>query len=86
MNRLKQAIESAKTTEQVRRGIPDEVGKFFSVFTPTGESELIDILFEGTIGDLLLQIKGGLDMKRIEGFFKSKPKAEALAKKLLARQ
>ena len=57
-------------------GIPvDEIGKFFIVEKPTKNSEMEDIVYELTLPEFALQIKGGLKIKNILGVYKQKSDA-----------
>ena len=57
-------------------GIPvDEIGKFFIVEKPTKDSEMEDVVYELTLPEFALQIKGGLDVKNILGVYKQKSDA-----------
>jgi len=63
--------------------ITDDVGKFWVITKPTKASSLADICFEADIMYMKNQFRGGLEAKDIIGFYKSKPKAEKIAEKLL---
>ena len=57
-------------------GIPiDEIGKFFIVEKPTQKSEMEDVVYEITLPEFALQIKGGLEIKNILGVYKQKSDA-----------
>ena len=61
-------------------GIPiDEIGKFFIVEKPTQKSEMEDVVYEITLPEFALQIKGGLDIKNILGVYKQKSDARRAA-------
>lgn len=60
--------------------------KKWVVLTPTGKSEAGDILFEATPYDLVLQVLGGLEKKRILLVTDNEGKASKLANVLLAIQ
>ena len=62
----------------------DEIGDFWVVTNPTPDSELPDILFQADIFDIVLQIRGGLDVESIVGIYKKEVKAKKVAVKLLA--
>ena len=62
----------------------DEVGKFWVVTTPSGTSELDDILFECTVAEMSRlagrgRLGSGLDPKDILGLFTDRGRAEAFA-------
>ncbi len=57
----------------------DEIGKFWVVTTPSGTSELSDILFERTVAEMELSFRAGLDPNDILGLFKDEARAEAFA-------
>jgi hypothetical protein len=61
-------------------GIPDTL---WFVTSPTPNSELGDICFECDFGRFALQIRGGLDEKKIVGVFADQAEAKELAEKLL---
>jgi len=57
-------------------GIPvDEIGKFFIVEKPDQNSEMEDVVYETTLPEFALQIKGGLEIKNILGVYKQKSDA-----------
>ena len=73
---IKEAIE--EETEQIAevQSIPvDEVGKFFIVEKPDQNSEMEDVVYELSLPEFALQIKGGLDVKNILGVYKQKSDA-----------
>ena len=53
----------------------DEIGKFFIVEKPTKDSEMEDVVYELTLPEFALQIKGGLEAKNILGVYKQKSDA-----------
>ena len=53
----------------------DEIGKFFIVEKPTKDSEMGDVVYELTLPEFALQIKGGLEVKNILGVYKQKSDA-----------
>lgn len=53
----------------------DEIGKFFIVEKPTKDSEMEDVVYELTLPEFALQIKGGLEIKNILGVYKQKSDA-----------
>lgn len=57
----------------------DEVGEFWVVTAPTGQSELIDILFKRTVPGIGLQFKGGLNAEDIIGVFTDEARAREFA-------
>ena len=68
-------IEEAEMVKEME-GIPvDEIGKFFIVEKPTKDSEMIDVVYELTLPEFALQVKGGLDVKNILGVYKQKSDA-----------
>jgi hypothetical protein len=57
-------------------GIPvDEIGKFFIVEKPDQNTEMEDVVYETTLPEFALQIKGGLEIKNILGVYKQKSDA-----------
>lgn len=73
---IKEAIE--EETEQIAevQSIPvDEIGKFFIVEKPDQNSEMEDVVYELTLPEFALQIKGGLEIKNILGVYKQKSDA-----------
>lgn len=73
---IKEAIE--EETEQIAevQSIPvDEVGKFFIVEKPDQNSEMEDVVYELSLPEFALQIKGGLEVKNILGVYKQKSDA-----------
>ena len=60
--------------------------KKWVVITPTGQSELGDILFETTPYDLALQLFGGLERRRVFLVTENKEKAVATAQILIDLQ
>jgi len=68
-------IEEAEVVKEAE-GIPvDEIGKFFIVEKPTKDSEMVDVVYELTLPEFALQVKGGLDVKNILGVYKQKSDA-----------
>ena len=68
-------IEEAEMVKEME-GIPvDEIGKFFIVEKPTKDSEMEDVVYELSLPEFALQIKGGLDVKNILGVYKQKSDA-----------
>jgi hypothetical protein len=68
-------IEEAEVVKEME-GIPiDEIGKFFIVEKPTKDSEMEDVVYELSLPEFALQIKGGLDVKNILGVYKQKSDA-----------
>jgi len=68
-------IEEAEVVKEAE-GIPvDEIGKFFIVEKPTKNSEMMDVVYELTLPEFALQVKGGLDVKNILGVYKQKSDA-----------
>ena len=53
----------------------DEIGKFFIVEKPTKDSEIEDVVYELSLPEFALQIKGGLEVKNILGVYKQKSDA-----------
>ncbi len=73
---IKEAIE--EETEQITevQSIPvDEVGKFFIVEKPDQNSEMEDVVYELSLPEFALQVKGGLEVKNILGVYKQKSDA-----------
>lgn len=71
---LKEVEEAEVVKEEV--GIPvDEIGKFFIVEKPTKDSEMEDVVWETSLPEFALQIKGGLEVKNILGVYKQKSDA-----------
>ena len=72
---LLKEVEEKEIVKEVA-GIPtDEIGKFFIVEKPTKDSEMEDVVYELTLPEFPLQIKGGLDVKNILGVYKQKSDA-----------
>jgi hypothetical protein len=72
---LLKEVEEKEIVKEVA-GIPtDEIGKFFIVEKPTKDSEMEDVVYELTLPEFALQIKGGLDVKNILGVYKQKSDA-----------
>jgi hypothetical protein len=73
---IKEAIEKeAKQITEVESIEVDEVGKFFIVEKPSQDSSMEDVVYELTLPEFALQIKGGLDIKNILGVYKQKSDA-----------
>ena len=53
----------------------DEIGKFFIVEKPGKDSEMEDVVYELSLPEFALQIKGGLEVKNILGVYKQKSDA-----------
>jgi len=72
---LLKEVEEAEVVKEME-GIPvDEVGKFFIVEKPGKDSEMEDVVYELSLPEFALQIKGGLDIKNILGVYKQKSDA-----------
>ena len=72
---LLKEVEEAEVVKEVE-GFPiDEIGKFFIVEKPTQNSEMEDVVYELSLPEFALQIKGGLDVKNILGVYKQKSDA-----------
>jgi hypothetical protein len=64
---IKEAIEEeAKQITEVESIAIDEVGKFFIVEKPSQDSSMEDVVYELTLPEFALQIKGGLKVKNID--------------------
>jgi len=73
---IKEAIEEeAEQITEVQNIPVDEVGKFFIVEKPDQNSEMDDVVYELTLPEFALQIKGGLEVKNILGVYKQKSDA-----------
>jgi hypothetical protein len=73
---IKEAIEEEAEQIAEAQSIPvDEVGKFFIVEKPDQNSEMEDVVYELSLPEFALQIKGGLDVKNILGVYKQKSDA-----------
>ena len=73
---IKEAIEEEAGQIAEVQSIPvDEVGKFFIVEKPDQNSEMEDVVYELTLPEFALQIKGGLEVKNILGVYKQKSDA-----------
>jgi hypothetical protein len=73
---IKEAIEEEAEQITEVQSIPvDEVGKFFIVEKPDQNSEMDDVVYELTLPEFALQIKGGLEVKNILGVYKQKSDA-----------
>ena len=78
LNEVEKEEKSVKEMTPVveAEGIPvDEIGKFFIVEKPTKDSEIEDVVYELTLPEFALQIKGGLEIKNILGVYKQKSDA-----------
>ena len=78
LNEVEKEEKSVKEVAPVieAEGIPvDEIGKFFIVEKPTQNSEMEDVVYEITLPEFALQIKGGLEIKNILGVYKQKSDA-----------
>ena len=78
LNEVEKEEKSIKEMTPVveAEGIPvDEIGKFFIVEKPTKDSEIEDVVYELTLPEFALQIKGGLEIKNILGVYKQKSDA-----------
>jgi len=53
----------------------DEIGKFFIVEKPDKNSGIDDVVYESTLADFALQVKGGLKTEDILGVYKQKSDA-----------
>lgn len=74
------------TSKKGTKDTPSAIKKFWVVTQPTGDSELVDILFESNPADLVQQGRGGLDYDDVVGAWADKAEAEEVAKGLLAKQ
>lgn len=74
------------STPPAAPGIPDEVGTFYVVTKPTGNSKLVDILFATNVTQIGMHFMGGLKKEDIVGIYKDASSAQAAAEKLLATQ
>ena len=73
---LLKEVEDAEKVVKEAEGIPvDEVGKFFIVEKPGKDSEMEDVVYELSLPEFALQIKGGLEVKNILGVYKQKSDA-----------
>jgi len=69
-------VEEAEKVVKEEAGIPvDEIGKFFIVEKPGKNSEMEDVVYELSLPEFALQVKGGLDVKNILGVYKQKSDA-----------
>jgi len=78
LNEVEEAEKQAKNISPINEAekIPvDEIGKFFIVEKPDKNSEMDDVVYESTLADFALQVKGGLDVKDILGIYKQKSDA-----------
>ena len=78
LNEVEKEEKSVKEVAPVieAEGIPvDEIGKFFIVEKPDQNSEMEDVVYEITLPEFALQIKGGLEIKNILGVYKQKSDA-----------
>jgi len=72
---LLKEVEEAEVVKEVE-GLPiDEIGKFFIVEKPGKDSEMDDVVWETSLPEFALQIKGGLEIKNILGVYKQKSDA-----------
>lgn len=81
-----EAVVERQLGRQMLAAQTDQIGKFWVVTYPTGQSEMGDICFEANVQDLMLMSRGGLNPNEIQGIFKSQGPATALAKQLLSKQ
>ena len=73
---IKEAIEEEAGQIAEVQSIPvDEIGKFFIVEKPDQNSEMEDVVYELSLPEFALQIKGGLEVKNILGVYKQKSDA-----------
>jgi len=72
---LLKEVEEAEVVKEVEGIAIDEVGKFFIVERPTKDSEMEDVVYELSLPEFALQVKGGLDIKNILGVYKQKSDA-----------
>ena len=72
---LLKEVEDSQVIKEVEGILTDEIGKFFIVEKPTKDSEMEDVVYELTLPEFALQIKGGLDVKNILGVYKQKSDA-----------
>ena len=72
---LLKEVEEAEVVKEVEGIAIDEVGKFFIVEKPTKDSEIEDVVYELSLPEFALQVKGGLDIKNILGVYKQKSDA-----------
>ena len=78
LNEVEEAEKTVKETSPITEAekIPvDEVGKFFIVEKPTKGSEMEDVVYELSLPEFALQVKGGLEVKNILGVYKQKSDA-----------
>ena len=78
LNEVEKAEKPVKEVAPINEieSIPvDEIGKFFIVEKPTQNSEMEDVVYEITLPEFALQIKGGLEIKNILGVYKQKSDA-----------
>ena len=72
---LLKEVEEAEVVKEVEGIAIDEVGKFFIVEKPGKDSEMEDVVYELSLPEFALQVKGGLDIKNILGVYKQKSDA-----------
>ena len=78
LNEVEEAEKQAKEISPINEAekIPvDEIGKFFIVEKPDKNSEMDDVVYESTLADFALQVKGGLELKDILGVYRQKSDA-----------
>ena len=78
LNEVEKAEKPVKEVAPINEieSIPvDEIGKFFIVEKPDQNSEMEDVVYEITLPEFALQIKGGLEIKNILGVYKQKSDA-----------
>ena len=68
-------VKEAAPINEIESIPVDEIGKFFIVEKPTKDSEMEDVVYELTLPEFALQIKGGLEVKNILGVYKQKSDA-----------
>lgn len=77
-------VESNEVITEVASIEIDEIGKFFIVEKPTKNSEMEDIVYETSLPEFALQVKGGLDVKNILGVYKQKLDAKRAGSEALS--
>ena len=79
----KTVVSESYDISRFKNILVDEVGKFWVVTYPTPNSLIQDICFESDVVYFANQMRGGLEMEEVYGFYKNESDAIAKAKELL---
>lgn len=87
IEKLKNRAPATHTpTRRVNESVKDEIGKFWMVTTPSGQSGMGDICFELDLKGFMNQVRGGLKYEEVLAFLKSESSAKKMAQDLLDGQ